>query len=91
MNKYISVFTSPRFLQLLLVAVLQSLVVFNLITSEQGEGLINILSALFVGSVAIRTIDKNIGEPKMNNTTVSMPATVTSVTAQTKKSTSKKK
>lgn len=65
MNKYIQILTSTRFLQLLTVAVLQALVLFNVISSEQGEGLIDIISALLVGSVAIRTIDKNTGEARI--------------------------
>jgi len=49
---------SSRFQQLTIIAVLQALVLFNVISSEQGTGLINILSGLFGASVVIGTVDR---------------------------------
>lgn len=83
MNKIIEIVSSTRFIQLLIVAFLQSLVLFNVITSDQGEGLTNIISALLIGSVTIRTIDRNTGDVKAGNTTVSIPQNVTTVSAKT--------
>lgn len=57
-NKIRGILSSVRFWQMFIVAVLQSLVLFSVISSEQGSGLIDIVSALLVGSVAIGTIDK---------------------------------
>lgn len=83
-NKIVQLVTSVRFLQLVVVAVLQSLVLFSIISTEQGEGLINIISALLVGSVGIGTIDK-FSAAKSGATTVSIPKNVTEVKATTKK------
>lgn len=49
---------SPRFLGLLVIAILQGLVLFNIITSIQGEGLIQIIQAVIAGAVVIRTVDR---------------------------------
>lgn len=58
MQKFIDIFSSARFVQLFVVAILQALVLFRVIDTEQGTGLINIISALFAGSVVIGTVDR---------------------------------
>lgn len=89
--KYLEILRSPRFLQLVLIAALQTLVLFNVVSTEQGTGLINILSALFAGSVVISTVDKNTGEARIESaklssgtTTVTIPDNVSEVKASTK-------
>lgn len=84
------IFTSPRFWLIVIVAVLQSLAVFNVVGGEQVDQLINIISLAIGGIVAIRTIDKNTGEATIEAakatgsvTTVSMPQNVSAVTATT--------
>lgn len=84
MAKFKAIISSARFIQLLIVALLQALVLFNVISGEQGTGLINIISGLFVASVAVSTIDKH-GNAESKKTTVSLPVGVTAVTARTKK------
>lgn len=78
------IFTSPRFWLIVIIAVLQSLAVFNILGGEQVDQLINIVSVALGGIVTIRTVDK-IGESKAGVTTVSMPNTVSTVTATTEK------
>jgi len=58
-----SLFQSPRFWGLVLVGVLQALVLFKVINDLQGEGLIQIVQAIILGAVAIRTVDR-ASEPK---------------------------
>jgi len=65
MKKLLQIIQSARFIQLVIVAILQSLVLFNVLTTEQGVGLVNIISALFGASVVIGTVDKNTGEAKI--------------------------
>lgn len=91
MKKLLQIFTSPRFIQLLIIAIIQSLVLFSVVSSDTGTGLVNIISGLFAASVAIGTVDKNIGEAKIEaaklstgTTTVTIPDTVSEVTASTK-------
>lgn len=57
LNKITDILGSVRFLQLLVAAVLQSLVLFEIINGAQAEGLIDIISTLLVGSVAVGTLD----------------------------------
>ncbi len=83
--------TSPRFWLIVAIAILQSLAVFNIIAGEQADQLINIISLALGGVIALRTIDKQ-GEAKIEAaktassvTSVSMPASVKSVTATKKK------
>lgn len=59
MKRFLTVISSERFIQLLVIAILQSLTLFNVITSDQGTGLINIISGLLAASVTVRTIDKH--------------------------------
>lgn len=91
MKKLLTIFSSARFIQLLIIAILQSLVLFNVIDTAQGAGLTNIISTLFGASVVIGTLDKNIGEAKIEvaklsvaSTTVTIPKSVSRVTASTK-------
>lgn len=86
MTNFISVIKSSRFQQLFVIAVLQSLVLFNIISSDQGVGLINIISGLFGASVVIRTVDRQTDvktAAATGTTTVSIPANVSNVTAST--------
>ena len=52
---------SNRFQGILAVALLQALVVFNVITSTQGESLIQILQTIIGAAIVIRTADRNLG------------------------------
>lgn len=49
---------SPRFLAVLVIGLLQGLVLFNIITGEQGEGLIQIIQAIIGAAVVVRTVDR---------------------------------
>lgn len=66
MTKYTEIFKSVRFQQMLVIALLQALTLFGVITSEQGVGLIDIISTLLGASVITKTIDKNTGEARIN-------------------------
>lgn len=54
----IELIKSSRFQGILVIAILQALVLFNIITSVQGEGLIQILQAIIAGVVVVRTVDR---------------------------------
>ena len=56
-QKIINIVTSIRFIQLLIVAFLQSLVVLEIIDSVQGEALTQIVQFLLIGSTALGTAD----------------------------------
>lgn len=77
------IYKSPRFWLLVITAILQGLVVVNVIEGAQAEGLVQIVQALLLGVVGIRTIDRNTGDAKTNVTTVSIPSNVSTVTAST--------
>lgn len=77
-TKLKNLFSSIRFWQLLVVAIIQTLVVLNLIDSEQGVAVANIFSIFLGAVVTIGTVDK-----RSSNTTVSIPSNVSSVTATT--------
>lgn len=49
---------SPRFQGILAIGVLQALVLFNVITSVQGEGLILIIQSIIAGAVAVGSLDR---------------------------------
>ena len=51
-------FKSPRFLGILVIAVLQGLVLFNVIDSAQGDGLVVIIQSVIAGAVVVRTADR---------------------------------
>lgn len=51
-------FTSPRFWLIVAIATLQSLAVFNVLTGEQVNQLIDIISVALGGIVAVRTVDR---------------------------------
>lgn len=87
-DKILTVFTSVRFLQLVVVATLQVLVVFNVIDSSQGEALTQIIQTLLLGSVAIGTLDsvaQKSATPavavKDSSLTVEAPSTVVTESA----------
>lgn len=80
MKKIKEILSSIRFQQMLVIAVLQSLVVFNVISGDQSIQLINIISTLFGASVVLGTVDKHADT---KTTTVSIPDNVSSVTATT--------
>lgn len=52
-------FQSPRFLAVLTIGLLQALVLFNVISGEQGEGLILIIQGVIGSAVVVRTVDRN--------------------------------
>lgn len=81
-DKVIALLSSIRFLQLVVVAVIQALVLFSVISTDQGTGLANIISALLVGSVGLGTIDR-FSAAKATTTTVTIPSGVSNVTAST--------
>ena len=56
-DKFYNIATSVRFIQLLVVAILQVLVVLEIIDSVQGEALTQIIQALLLGSTALGTAD----------------------------------
>lgn len=83
-----NIFSSPRFWLIVIIAVLQSLTVFNIINGDQADRLINILSVALGSMVALRTVDK-VGEAQVSaakiaagTTTISMPKAVSTVTAR---------
>ncbi len=49
---------SPRFLGIVAIGILQALVLFNVIDSVQGDGLVVILQGVIAGAVTVRTIDR---------------------------------
>ena len=49
---------SPRFLGILSIAILQALVLFNVINGVQGDGLVVIIQSVIAGAVVVRTIDR---------------------------------
>jgi hypothetical protein len=56
--KIMSLLTSPRFLGIVTVGIIQALVLFGIISGVQGEGLANIISAVVAGAVAVGTLDR---------------------------------
>ena len=58
----IDLFTSSRFIGVLIVGLLQALLLFNLITNTQMEGLVQIIQTIIGAAVAIRTMDRNFGD-----------------------------
>lgn len=76
------IFKSPRFWLIVVIAVLQSLAVFNVLNSEQVDQLINIISIALGSMVVVRTIDRT-ADVKSTSTTISMPSNVSNVTAST--------
>lgn len=53
-----SLLSSPRFQGILVAAILQALVLFNVITGEQGEGLVLIIQGIIAAAVLNKTVDK---------------------------------
>ncbi len=76
------IYKSPRFWLLVVTAGLQALVVFKILDGDKVESLVQIVQALILGVVTIRTVDK-VSESKANTTTVNLPENVQSVTATT--------
>lgn len=54
----IKLLLSPRFQGILAIGLLQALVLFNVITGVQGEGLIKIVSAVIAGAVVVGSLDR---------------------------------
>jgi len=82
-DKIIALISSPRFIGLVIVGGLQALVLFNVISGPQGEGLTQIIQAIIGGAIVIKTVDRNTGDAAKGTTTVSIPSNVTGVTATT--------
>ncbi len=55
---------SSRFQGILLIAILQALVVFNVITGDQATQLITIIQAVAAGAITVRTVDR-FGDKKV--------------------------
>jgi len=53
-----SLLKSPRFIAVLVIGILQALVLFNIITGEQGEGLVLIVQSIIGSAVVVRTADR---------------------------------
>ncbi len=49
---------SPRFIAVLIIGALQALVLFNIISGEQGEGLVLIVQSILAVAVAVKTVDR---------------------------------
>lgn len=62
----IDLLKSSRFQGLLVIGLLQGLVLFNVITTAQGEGLIQIVQTIIAGAVVIRTVDRQ-GDKKVES------------------------
>lgn len=63
-QKLIALFSAPRFQAALVIGVLQALVLFNVVTSEQGQGLILIIQSIIGYGAVTGTVDK-LGEKKV--------------------------
>lgn len=83
-EKIVALLSSPRFIGVLIIGALQALVLFNVITGTQSEGLISIIQTVIGSAVVIKTIDRSaekVGSSSANTTTVTMPKNVSSVKA----------
>lgn len=49
---------SPRFQGILIIGILQALVLFNVISGVQGDGLVQIIQAIIAGAVVVKTVDR---------------------------------
>lgn len=85
-----NIFSSPRFWLIVIIAVIQSLAVFNVVGGVQADQLINIISLALGGMIALRTVDRNTGDAAVKAaevtgavTTVTIPAGVSNVSAST--------
>jgi len=88
-EKLVALLSSPRFIGVLIIGALQTLVVFNVITGEQATKLIEIVQGVILAAITIKTLDRSaekIGASSANKTTVSMPKNVSKVTTVTKRS-----
>ena len=54
----LSLLGSPRFQAILVAAILQALVLFDVINGEQGEGLVLIIQMVLGAAVVNKTVDK---------------------------------
>ena len=83
-EKIVALLSSPRFIGVLIIGALQALVLFNVITGTQSEGLISIIQTVIGSAVVVRTLDRaaeKVGGASANTTTVTMPKNVSSVKA----------
>jgi len=53
-----AIFSSPRFWGIVAIGLLQALVLFNIITSAQGEGLIQIIQGIIGSAVVVGSLDR---------------------------------
>lgn len=67
--KIIDLLKSPRFIGILVIGLLQGLVLFNIISGIQGEGLIQIIQAIIAGAVVVRTVDRT-GDKKVEGSLI---------------------
>lgn len=91
MDKYKEIFKSPRFQMLALAAIAHGLSIYK-DTQDWVQALITALIELLAAATAVGTIDKFSEAKKATatNTTVSIPESVSEVTAETKKVVKKK-
>ncbi len=57
-SKNMTILKSERFWGIIAVALLQALVLFDVITSVQGEGLIQIIQTVIGSAIVVRTVDR---------------------------------
>lgn len=55
-------FSSSRFLSILAIGILQALVLFGIVTSVHGDGLIQIIQMIIGAGVIVKTVDRNTGD-----------------------------
>ena len=59
-----TLFASSRFQGVLAIGILQALLLFNIITNAQMEGLVQIIQGIIATAVVIRSVDRNFGDVK---------------------------
>ena len=79
-DKLIALFSSPRFQGVLVIAILQALVLFNVISSVQGEGLIQIIQGIIATAIVVKTVDRSADKKVVAAGVASGQTNVASVT-----------
>ena len=73
-EKIFTLLYSSRFQGALGIAVLQALVLFNLITDVQLEGIVHIVQGLIAVAITIRTVDR-LGDKKVESAQIASGTT----------------
>lgn len=74
-----SFLTAPRFWAMIIGAV----AIYLKMKGYIGEAEMTLIATIMAGFIAVKTIDRNLGDAKEGVTTVSIPSTVNSVQATT--------